>query len=60
MKSLSCRDAGFDCDYVIQADNYYEIFKKSEKHVFNAHGIKTVEFIPAFNEKIRALIKDNT
>lgn len=59
MKSLSCRDAGFDCDYVMQADNDYEIFKKSEKHVFNAHGIKTVEFIPTFNEKIRGLIRDN-
>lgn len=58
MKSLSCRDTGFDCDYVMQADNDYEIFKKSENHVFNAHGIKMEDFIPTFNEKIRSLIKE--
>jgi hypothetical protein len=43
----------------MQADNDYEMFKKSEKHVFNAHGIKTADFIPTFNEKIRLLIKDS-
>ena len=35
MKSLSCRDAGFDCDYILEAENDDELFRKGEQHVFN-------------------------
>ncbi|HVE37246.1 MAG TPA: DUF1059 domain-containing protein [Nitrososphaeraceae archaeon] len=59
MKSLSCRDAGFDCDYVARAESDYDIFREEEKHVFNAHGMKKHDFIPAFNEKMRSLIKES-
>jgi predicted small metal-binding protein len=59
MRSLSCRDAGFDCDYVVRAENDYEIFTESENHVFNAHGMKKQDFIPAFNEKLKSFIKDS-
>ena len=59
MKSLSCREAGFDCDHVVQAENDYEIFREGENHVFNAHGMKKEDFIPAFNEKMRSLIRES-
>ena len=59
MKSLSCREAGFDCDHVVRAENDYELFKEGEKHVFNAHGMKKEDFIPAFNEKMRSLIRES-
>jgi predicted small metal-binding protein len=58
MKSLSCRDAGFDCDFIVQAESDYELFTKGQKHAFNAHGIKKQDFIPAFNENMRSLIKE--
>jgi predicted small metal-binding protein len=58
MKSLSCRDAGFDCDHVVQAESDYEIFAGSENHLFNAHGMKKQDVIPAFNEKLKSFIKD--
>jgi len=32
MKSLLCRDAGFDCDYIAQAESDYELFTKGQKH----------------------------
>lgn len=54
MKSLSCRDAGFDCDHVVQAESDYEIFAQSENHLFNAHGMKKQDFIPAFNGKLKS------
>jgi predicted small metal-binding protein len=57
MKSLSCRDAGFDCDHVVKAESDYEIFAESENHLFNAHGMNKQDFIPAFNEKLRSFIK---
>jgi predicted small metal-binding protein len=27
MKTLSCRDAGFDCDYLIQGETEEDIFR---------------------------------
>ena len=59
MKSLSCREAGFDCDHVVQAENDYDLFREGENHVFNAHGMKKEDFIPAFNEKMRSLIRES-
>ena len=57
MKSLSCRDAGFDCDYILEAENDDELFRKGERHVFNVHGMNKQDFIPTFNEKMRSFIK---
>jgi len=51
MKSLSCRDTGFNCDYVALADSNLELYRKGEEHAFNEHGIKKAQFIPEFNEK---------
>ena len=58
MKSLSCRDACFDCDFVIEGENDDDVFRKGETHAFNAHGMKKQEFTPAFNEKMRPLIRE--
>lgn len=59
MKSLSCRDVGFDCNYVAHAETNLGLFKEGQEHAFNAHGIKKEDFIPAFNEKLRVLVKES-
>ncbi|MDW0273549.1 MAG: DUF1059 domain-containing protein [Nitrososphaeraceae archaeon] len=59
MKSLSCRDVGFDCNYVAHAETNLSLFKEVQEHAFNAHGIKKEDFIPAFNEKLRSLVEEN-
>jgi predicted small metal-binding protein len=56
MKSLSCRDMGFDCDYIVKAENDYELFTIGERHVFNVHGLREESFVPNFNEKIKSEI----
>lgn len=58
MKSLSCRDAGFDCDYIGEATNDNELFRKEEQHVFNVHGMNKQDFITKFNEKMRSFIRE--
>ena len=58
MKSLSCRDAGFDCDHIMQGENDNDLFRNGQSHAFNTHGMKKQEFTPAFNEKMRPLIRD--
>jgi predicted small metal-binding protein len=58
MKKLSCRDAGFDCDYTMEGYTEQELFRNGQKHVFNIHGMRMEEFTPQFNERIRPLIRD--
>jgi predicted small metal-binding protein len=59
MKSLSCRDAGFDCDYIVEGENDNDLFTKGQQHVFDVHGMSKQDFIPAFNEKMRSFIKQS-
>lgn len=58
MKTLSCRDAGFDCDYIIQGETEEDIFRDGGQHALNDHGIRREDFTPKFNEKLRGLIRD--
>jgi predicted small metal-binding protein len=58
MKTLSCREAGFDCDYVVNGETEEEIFRNGEQHAMNDHGMEQEDFTPQFKEKLRSLIKD--
>ena len=53
LKRLSCRESGFDCDYMIEGDSEQEVFANGENHAFNVHGMKKEDFVPLFNEKLR-------
>ena len=58
MKRLQCRDAGFECDYIMEGYTEQDLFTNGQKHVFNRHGMRMEEFTPHFNENLRPLIKD--
>ena len=58
MKKVSCREAGFDCDYIIQGYTEQDLFRNGQKHVLNMHGMKSEEFTPQFNEKLRPRIEE--
>lgn len=55
MKTLHCRDAGFDCEGVIQAATEEEILNQAAAHAQAAHN---VEVTPELAEQIKTLIKD--
>lgn len=57
MKELSCRDAGFDCNYIIKAETHEEIFRKGEELARMDHGMKQEDFTPNFKERSRGLIR---
>jgi predicted small metal-binding protein len=57
MKELLCRDAGFDCDYVVKAETEEEIFRKGGEHAMNKHGMKQEDLTSEFKERLRGLIK---
>ena len=58
MKTLSCREAGFDCDYVVKGETEEEILNNGKQHAIMDHGMKEEDCNPEFKEKLRPLIKD--
>lgn len=39
MKQLACRDAGFDCDAVVQADTTEDVLAQVGPHAQAVHGV---------------------
>lgn len=56
MKTLRCRDAGFDCDAVMRAETEEEIFQQAAEHAKTAHNLS--EISEQAVEAIRAVIRD--
>ena len=55
MKTLHCRDAGFDCEGIIQANTEEEVLKQAAQHALEVHGVSVT---PELAEKLKTLIKD--
>ena len=55
MKTLLCRDAGFDCEGVIRANTEEEVLKKAAKHALEVHGVSVT---PELAEQLKTLIKE--
>jgi len=57
MKSIICREAGFDCPAVIKGNTEGEVIQKAEEHVSSVHNIKSEDISPEMQHKIRGLIR---
>ena len=55
MKTLHCRDAGFDCEGVIEADSADEVLGLAGQHAKEVHG---VDVTPEMAEAISLQIHD--
>lgn len=55
MKTLHCRDAGFDCEGVIRGKSEDEVLNKAAKHALEVHGVSVN---PELSEQLKTLIKD--
>jgi predicted small metal-binding protein len=55
MKTLNCRDAGFDCDGVIQAESEEEVLNQAAEHAQSAHNLQVTSELA---EQLKTLIKD--
>jgi len=58
MKTISCREAGFECDYVIKGQTEEEVVKNGAEHAIKEHGMKPEDMTPEMKQKIRALVRD--
>jgi predicted small metal-binding protein len=57
MKTLSCREAGFECDYVVKGETEEEILRNGAEHAKRDHGMKDFEMTPEFEQKLKGLIR---
>lgn len=57
MKTITCREAGFDCDYVVKGETEEEVMKNGAEHAIKEHGMKADDITPEFKEKVRSLVR---
>ena len=55
-KTVSCRDAGADCDFVARGDSEEEVLKKVAEHARTDHNMSEIPADVA--DKVRAAIRD--
>ncbi len=55
MKELKCRDAGFDCDAVVQGDSVDDVLAQVGPHAQQAHDVAVT---PELREQLSGLVRD--
>ena len=55
LKQLICRDAGFDCDGVLQGETVDDVLAQAGPHAKEVHG---VDVTPDMAGQIRTLVRD--
>lgn len=58
MKTLSCREAGCECDYVAKGETEEDVLRDTVRHGIEEHG-KTQDDMSQMKEMIRALIRSS-
>lgn len=55
MKTLNCRDAGFDCPAQIHAETDEEVLAQAAEHASTVHGVTVT---PELAEGLKSLIHE--
>ena len=55
MKTINCREAGFDCDYIVRGETEEEVMKNGAEHAMKDHGMKEEDIPPEMKQKIRGV-----
>jgi predicted small metal-binding protein len=55
MKTLHCRDTGFDCEGIIRANTEDEVLGQAAIHAKQAHGMDAT---PEMADQLRRLIRE--
>ena len=55
VKQLKCRDAGFDCDAVVEGETIQEVLAQAGPHAKEVHGI---DVTPDMAEAIAGKVRD--
>lgn len=58
MKELSCKDAGYSCNFVAKGSSDDEVMKKAAEHGKKMHGMKDSDFTAERMSTYRKLIHE--
>jgi len=56
MKTISCREAGFDCDYVVKGETDEEVLNNGIVHAKSHHNMKEEDITDEMKQKIKGII----
>lgn len=56
MKTLSCRDAGCDCEYIAKGETEEDVMKDAAQHGMKEHG-KTEQDMNQMKDDLKAAIR---
>ena len=59
MKTINCREAGFDCDITVKGETEEEVLKNGMEHAKKDHNMKEEDMTPEMREKIRRIIRSS-
>jgi predicted small metal-binding protein len=59
MKTINCREAGFECDHVVQGETEEEVLKNGMEHAKKDHNMKEEDITPEMKEKIKSIIRSS-
>jgi predicted small metal-binding protein len=59
MKTINCREAGFDCDYVVRGETEEDVMKNGVEHAMKDHGMKEEDITSEMKQKIRGVIRSS-
>ena len=58
MKTLACRDAGCDCDYVAKGETEEDVLRDAARHGMKEHG-KTDRDMIQMQDNLKASIRNS-
>lgn len=59
MRILNCREAGFECDYVVKGETDEEVLRNGGEHAMKVHGMKAEDITPEMKQKLKGLIRSS-
>ncbi|GKS61186.1 hypothetical protein YTPLAS21_06440 [Candidatus Nitrosocosmicus sp.] len=59
MKTINCREAGFDCDLIVKGETEEEVLKNGMEHAKKDHNMKEEDMTSELKEKIRSIIRSS-
>jgi predicted small metal-binding protein len=59
MRTLNCREAGFECDYVVKGETDEEVLRNGGEHAMKVHGMKAEDITPEMKQKLKGLIRSS-
>jgi predicted small metal-binding protein len=59
MKTINCREAGFDCDVIVKGESEEEVLQNGMEHAKRDHNMKEEDITPEMKEKIKSIIRSS-